>query len=119
MPARTRALVVHVNALTQLLRGNDGEVARDLARRAVNVRNRAVYYATGHSAPGASNPEGRGPRVDTGRLRSSIAWEIRHDDGGLVARIGTNVEYGYYLETGLRGGRTYPFLKPALPAAQD
>jgi hypothetical protein len=30
--------------------------------------------------------------------------------------IGTPVIYGRYLETGLRNGATYPFLRPALAA---
>lgn len=112
-------IVEHPRALTALLTGRDSGVARDLSRRAVNVRNQAVFFCTGNAAPGATNPEGRGPRVDTGRLRSSLAWEVFNDSGSLVARIGTNVEYGYYLETGLRNGVTYPFLRPALPAARD
>jgi len=74
--------------------------------------------ATGRSVEGARNPEGRGPRVDTGRLRSSIAWGIFDDDTSLYARIGTNVEYGYHLEVGLRNGNTYPYLSPALVAAR-
>jgi bacteriophage HK97-gp10 putative tail-component len=116
----TSRVVENQAAMRQLLSGPDGAIARDLARRAINVRNRAVYYASGNSAPGARNPAGRGPRVDTGRLRSSIAWEIRREPGGsLSARIGTNVDYGYFLETGLRNGATYPFLRPALPAARE
>jgi len=105
-------------ALAALLNGPHGGVARDLARRAIRVQNQAKINATGGQVAGANNPEGRGPRVDTGRLRSSIAWELREEGGSLSARIGTNVEYGYYLETGLRNGATYPFLKPALAAAR-
>lgn len=115
--ARVR-IVEHPNAMRALLSGDDGGIARDLARRAVRVQNQARINATGAQVVGAMNPEGRGPRVDTGRLRTSITWELRRDSEGLVAVIGTNVEYGYYLETGLRGGRTYPFLKPALVAAR-
>lgn len=102
-----------------LLSSPQGAVARDLARRAINVQNRARLNATG-AAPldGATNAEQRGPRVRTGRLRSSIAWEIVPVGGSIAARIGTNVEYGLYLETGLRNGVTYPFLRPALIAAR-
>lgn len=110
----------NTRAMRALLTGPNGGIARDLTRRAINVRNRAVFYATGNQAPGANNPEGRGPRVDTGRLRSSIAWEVRADSSGsLSARVGTNVIYGLYLETGLRNGATYPFLVPALEAARE
>jgi len=104
--------------LLALLGGPDGGVARDLARRAVRVQNQAKINATGAPVAGANNPEGRGPRVDTGRLRSSIAWELRDDGGSIIARVGTNVHYGYLLETGLRNGATYPFLVPALAAAR-
>lgn len=110
-------IVDHPAAIRRLLTGPQGGVARDLAQRAIRVQNAAKLYATGRPAPGATNPEGRGPRVDTGRLRSSITWELRQDSEGLAARVGTNVEYGYYLETGLRNGVTYPFLRPALSAA--
>lgn len=50
--------------------------------------------------------------VDTGRLRNSIATE--YADGGLTARIGTNVEYAPYVEFGTRRGqRAQPYLFPA------
>lgn len=112
-------IVEHPDALRKLLTGPQGGIARDLTRRAIRVQNLAKINATGAQVEGANNPEGRGPRVDTGRLRSSITHEIRVGDTGLEARIGTNVEYGYYLETGLRNGATYPFLRPALVAARD
>lgn len=91
----------------RLLRGPTAPIVRDLARRATNVQNRAKLNASGRP----------GPRVDTGRLRSSITYVIE-EDRGPVARIGTNVDYGRYLETGLRNGVRYPFLEPALPAAK-
>ena len=103
--------------LRRLLRGHHGAVARDLARRAVRVESEAKQNATGRGVAGARNPEGRGPRVDTGRLRSSITWRIAEDSLGLYADIGTNVPYALPLETGLRNGATYPFLGPALSAA--
>lgn len=100
-----------------LLNAAGGPVGRDLERRLVNCVNLAKTYATGEPTPLATNPQGRGPRVRTGRLRSSITYEITHDAGGLVGKYGTNVPYGYWLETGLRNGVTYPFLRPAISAA--
>lgn len=91
-----------------LLRGPTAPIARDLARRATNVQNRAKLNASGRP----------GPRVQTGRLRSSITYAIESDSRGPVARVGTNVDYGRHLETGLRNGARYPFLEPALPAAK-
>lgn len=95
-------------ALTRLVSGPDGPVARDLARRAVNVQNQAKINATGRP----------GPRVRTGRLRSSISWRLRVDAVGLHADIGTNVPYARPLELGLRNGKRYPFLSTALFAAR-
>ena len=117
--ARVR-IIQHDQALRSLLNGPSGGVARDLGRRAVNVQSQAKRNASGRP----------GPNVDTGRLRSSIAWELRTGSsslpgfaqptggGDLVARIGTNVIYGRYLELGeTRNGARYPFLVPALKAA--
>jgi hypothetical protein len=105
-------------ALQRMFRDPNGPIGRDLKRRAINVESAAKLNASGRAVAGANNPEGRGPNVDTGRLRSSITYQIEERASGLVAKIGTNVEYGRPLETGLRGGRTYPFLAPALPAAR-
>lgn len=93
-----------------------GAVGLDLERRLINCVNLAKVFATGAPTELARNPEGRGPRVRTGRLRSSIAHEVEATPTGLVGRYGSNVPYAYYLETGLRNGSTYPFLLPALSA---
>lgn len=50
--------------------------------------------------------------VDTGRLRASIT----HKADETTAYIGTNVEYGKYVELGTKRHRAQPFLQPA---AQD
>lgn len=102
--------------LRRYLNSPRGDVARHLGRGAIRVTNEARLNATGRQVDGATNADGRGPNVDTGRLRSSIAWEIGSDTEGLYADIGTNVPYGYWLETGLRNGVKYPFLAPALIA---
>lgn len=52
--------------------------------------------------------------VDTGRLRNSITHSI--DAGEKAVYIGTNVEYGPYVELGTSRQEAKPFLKPA---AQD
>jgi hypothetical protein len=100
-----------------LLESVNGPVGRDLERRLVNCVNLAKVFCTGAPTALATNPEGRGPRVRTGRLRSSLTYEITHDGVGLVGRYGTNVFYGFFLETGLKNGRTFPFLRPAISAA--
>lgn len=48
--------------------------------------------------------------VDTGRLRSSIT----HETDKNTAYIGTNVEYGPYVEMGTSRMRAQPFLEPAI-----
>lgn len=53
--------------------------------------------------------------VDTGLLRNSIA----HAVSGNTAYIGTNVEYGPYVELGTTRTRAQPFLKPAVTDHQD
>lgn len=111
-------VVRNPRGMAELFRDSNGGIARDIGRRCIRVRNAAVLNAHGRRVAGANNPEGRGPRVDTGRLVSSIGMDVREDSEGVFGRVGTNVEYGYYLETGLRNGATYPFLKPALPAAK-
>lgn len=47
--------------------------------------------------------------VDTGRLRDSVAFAV---DGSSVA-VGTNVEYGVYIEYGTQKMEKRPFIKPA------
>lgn len=56
--------------------------------------------------------------VDTGRLRSSITEELRHDGEGLVEVVGTNVEYAAFVELGTVHSRAQPYLRPAAEAAK-
>ena len=49
--------------------------------------------------------------VDTGRLRNSITNQIDLQENAVY--IGTNVEYGPYVELGTRRRHPQPYLKPA------
>lgn len=49
--------------------------------------------------------------VDTGRLRNSITHVV--DNGEKAVYIGTNVEYGPYVELGTSRQKAQPFLTPA------
>lgn len=49
--------------------------------------------------------------VDTGRLRNSITHVVDPDGHGVS--IGTNVEYGRYVELGTSRAKAQPFLHPA------
>lgn len=52
--------------------------------------------------------------VDTGRLRSSLTYEVEGD----TVYIGTNVKYGVYQELGTRRMQAQPFLVPGINAAR-
>lgn len=102
-----------------LLESPAGPVGMDLARRAEMVVAAATINAEGAQVPGAMNREGRGPRIRTGNLSTSIRYTIEAGTG-LHAEIGSDVFYSTYLETGFMGGWNhdiplkFPFLVPAL-----
>jgi hypothetical protein len=79
-------------------------------------RNRAkIYHGAFPSSPGEP------PRKQTGRLQGSITWELSRRGlfgRGLMARVGTNLEYGRYLENGTRRMRPRPWLKRSLDAVR-
>lgn len=84
--------------LDLLFKGPDGPVGKMLAKmtiRTVRISKRLCP-------------------VDTGRLRSSIASEMGGDSQGMVARVGTNVEYARHVEFGTRRMRPRSFLRAAL-----
>lgn len=87
-------------ALGELLEGSD--MARELERRANSVERAAKQRCP----------------VDTGRLRSSITHATFTDGQGLVARIGTDVEYAAHVELGTSRTRAQPYLRPALEAGR-
>lgn len=88
--------------LQELLRGPSGLVARDLARRAVQVETAAKLIAT------------QAPRVRTGRYRSSISWRLGMDARGLFAEVGSKVPYARILEEGSPPHEIRPRTKRAL-----
>ena len=57
--------------------------------------------------------EGDAPNVDTGRLVGSV--RIEHQQGSQVAYVGTDLDYGAYLEL----LKDRPWLTPALQANED
>jgi hypothetical protein len=87
------------SALRSLLTSPEGPVYRDLQVQTNRVRNRAISLCP----------------VNNGRLRASIAQEIRLESTGLVGRVGTNVEYALYVHegTGIYGPNRRPYeIKP-------
>lgn len=90
--------------LRVLLESESGAVGKDLVRRGQRVLNRAR-----ETVP-----------VDTGDLKGSLSMEIIKTGGdGLVARIGTNLVYGRYVNDGTKYMAPRPFLTRALEAARD
>ncbi len=116
------------------LKAIEGELGRRLDASAITVANRAKKLLSVDGTGVAAGPQrnargqfqkskrlvygafpskpGEPPHVQTGRLRSSVAWER----SGMVARVGTNVPYGRYLEVNGPGGngQKRPWLKRAL-----
>jgi hypothetical protein len=85
----------------------DGTGKRILRKRNAKgklVRSKKLVYGAHPSKPGEP------PRKQTGRLLGSVAWEIV----GLVARVGTNVRYGRWLELATARMAARPWLRRAL-----
>jgi HK97 gp10 family phage protein len=97
----TASFVLDEAGLDELFAGPDSVVGKFVARKIIVVDRTAKRLAP----------------VDTGRLRSSITWEIVVEGTWIVGRCGTNVHYAVYLEMGTRRMRARPFLRPALAAA--
>lgn len=104
----------------RLLNGIDGGVAQDLARRAVRVESLAKQIASQphRAGPNTGSAPGGGPAVRSGRLRSSITWHLGKDAEGLYARVGSNVFYAPFVESGTSRMQARPFLRPALEASR-
>ena len=109
-------LILFPGPLHELLNGVNGPVARDLAKRAIRVES-AAKLLLNDPYPPPSTP-GNAPHKRTARLQTSITWQLGEDAIGLFAAIGTNVDYGRYLEEGTERMQKRPFLVPALEAAR-
>jgi HK97 gp10 family phage protein len=80
------------------------------------VRQAAIFlesyikksFGTSPSSPGEP------PGVDTGRLRNSITHEIEEALWDIIGRVGTNVEYGKWLELGTKDMSPRPYLRRAI-----
>lgn len=110
--ASVSRVILNPAGIQRLFNSPDGEMAKNLARRAIRVESQAKVNASGRP----------GPRVRTGRLRSSIHWELVAESNGvggsLYARVGSTVSYAIYVEKGTDRAPAYPYLVPALSAAR-
>lgn len=82
-------------------------IGRDMLRRGLRVES-AAKKRISHSPR----------RIDTGRLRASITAQPIRKGGVPGVRVGTNVEYAYYVHEGTRYMQANPYLRDALPAAR-
>lgn len=67
-------------------------------------RKGSLIYGAYPSKPGEP------PHKQRGRLLGSVAFEVK----GLIARVGTNVKYGRWLELGTKHMAARPWLRRAL-----
>jgi len=102
---------------------------RVLTATALAVERQAKINASvGAHKRGTKTPAspGTGPAVISGTLRRALSHSpVTFTGKGWETKVGTAVgftppygrtpanKYGFYLETGLKNGATYPFLKPA------
>lgn len=86
-------------------------IQEDNAREIENAFNSQIAKALEEIGLLAEGYAKKACPVDTGRLRASITHKI--DAGDDSVYIGTNVEYGKYVELGTRYSKAKPYLKPA------
>jgi len=75
-------------------------------------RSGRVYNVPGTSTLYIASAPGEPPASATGRLRSDIKFEVKHEIGGYVTIIGSTLEYAPWLEFGTSKMQKRPFLGP-------
>ena len=90
-----------LGAVRTLLNSPTGGVVRDLLRRGLLVETQAKRNLGGVGGP---------KRVDTGRLRASIATVVVTRNGTPAVLVGTNVQYASFVHngTGIYGPKHAP-----------
>lgn len=80
-------------------------------------------YITSIKGPANLSPthqaseSGQYPATDTGRLASNVRYELPQG-GNMVGRVGTNIQYGAYLEFGTSQMDARPWLLPSFEKAK-
>jgi HK97 gp10 family phage protein len=99
----------------------DGSVVTESRVMEVNGRRQKVFRQLGQGGKNVygafPSAPGEPPRKQTGRLRSSVTYEVL--DGELIARVGTNVKYAKWLELGTKNMAPRPWLRRALNESGD
>ena len=89
----------------EVLSALEKAIEKGLTEIGIEAEKNAVYKITSY------------PAVDTGRLRNSITHAVKADEKAVY--IGTNVEYGSFVELGTSKMPPRPFLKPAATEHND
>lgn len=86
-------------AIAALTQSTKGPIAQEMLKRGLLVETRAKLNLNG----GPSGPQ----RIDTGRLRASIATTMNLVNGKLLVIVSTNVSYARFVHdgTGIYGPR--------------
>lgn len=91
------------------------EAKAQLARLSDALAGQVLLKSVVAGALIVQNSAKRKAPYKTGNLRRSIHIEPRVSNRGMAAvEVGTNVEYGHYLEFGTRYMAARPYLRPAL-----
>lgn len=101
-------LIAAVLLTSQIVRSN---AVRSIQKKSPGGR---TYEKYNPRRTHVASPPGLPPNTDTGRLAGSI----RVAAYGLMADVGTDLEYGKHLELGTQRMAARPFMVPALEAAR-
>ena len=111
--------VIFIDHSDEVLRSANNEIEKAIAIGTIQVQNESKRLVNRFSGPPASKP-GEPPHKRTGTLDRSIDIETFTRGKDFVGRVGTNLNYGLWLEIGTTstdGGTKMakrPYLRPAL-----
>ena len=91
-----------------LIREDNAKLIEEAINRAIATALEEMGLAAERFAKGNLT---RNHSVDTGRLRNSVTHAIDMDEEAVY--VGTNVEYGPYVELGTSRSKAKPYLHPA------
>lgn len=83
-------LEVDARAVTNALLGPSGALSLAMDRAGRNLTNQTKRNLTSGSTKA----------VDTGRLRASIAYQVRREGTRIIVRVGTDLDYSIYVHEG-------------------
>lgn len=105
------ARVTRTSGLTESDAAALVEIRENNAQQVEDAMNQAIAKALTMIGLKAEGNAKNSCPVDTGRLRNSITNAIDTEENAVY--IGTNVEYGPYIELGTSRRHPHPYLKPA------